>query len=51
MTSVSLTYILMAQEGFRLDRTVSYAVGAAAAAVLLVIYLAALTKRCRRPGR
>jgi carbon starvation protein CstA len=50
MTSVSLSYILMAQEGFRLDRTVSCAAGAAAAAVLLAIYLAALRRTCRKRG-
>ncbi len=51
MTSVSLTYILMANEGFRLDRSVSCIAGAAAAAVLLVIYLAALRKKCRSLGK
>ncbi|MBQ7646720.1 MAG: carbon starvation protein A [Clostridia bacterium] len=39
MTGVSVTYILISSEGFRLDQTVSYIAGAAAAAVLLVIYL------------
>ena len=45
MTGVSLTYILMAQEGFRLSRTLSYSAGAGAAAALLVIYLIALLRR------
>lgn len=39
MTAVSLTYILMADEGFRLDQTVSYIAGAAAAAGLFITYL------------
>ena len=39
MTAVSVTYILMAPEGFKLNQTVSYAAGAAAAAVLLAFYL------------
>ena len=39
MTAVSATYILMAPEGFKLNQTVSYAAGAAAAAVLLAFYL------------
>lgn len=39
MTAVSTTYILIAQEGFRLDQTVSYVVGIAAAMILLVFYL------------
>ncbi len=38
MTAVSITYILIAQEGFRLNRIVSYAAGAVAAAVLFCIY-------------
>ena len=39
MTAVSVTYILMAPEGFKLNQTVAYAAGAAAAAVLLAFYL------------
>ncbi len=38
MTAVSATYILMADEGLRLDRTVSYIIGAALAAVALSAY-------------
>ncbi len=45
MTAVSVTYILIADEGFRLNHTVAYSIGAAAAAVLLGIYLVALIKR------
>lgn len=45
MTSVSITYILMADEGFRLDRTVSYIAGAAAAAILLAVYVFALIRK------
>ena len=45
MTAVSVTYILMAGEGFRLDRGISYAAGAAAAAVLLTVYLIALLRK------
>ena len=44
MTAVSLTYILMASEGFQLDQTVSYIAGVSAAVVLLVIYLIALVR-------
>lgn len=39
MSAVSLTYILMAQEGFRLDKSIGYPVGFVFAAVLFVIYL------------
>ncbi|MBQ4297646.1 MAG: carbon starvation protein A [Clostridia bacterium] len=39
MTGVSVTYILMAEEGLRLDRTLSYGIGAAAAALSLCVYL------------
>ncbi len=45
MTAVSVTYILLSDEGFRLNRTVSYIIGAAAAAVLLCIYLVFLFRR------
>ena len=44
MTAVSVTYILISNEGFRLDQTVSYVSGAAAAAVLLVVYLVFLIR-------
>jgi carbon starvation protein CstA len=39
MTAVSMTYILMASEGFRLSAGVSYPIGAACAAVIFAIYL------------
>lgn len=39
MTAVSVTYILMADEGLRLNRTLSYAVGAASALILFAVYL------------
>ncbi|MDY6367111.1 MAG: carbon starvation protein A [Clostridia bacterium] len=42
MTAVSVTYILMADEGLRLNQTVSYIIGAVAAAVLLGVYLVCL---------
>jgi carbon starvation protein CstA len=52
MTAVSLTYILMAKEGLQLDQTVSYAVGAAAAAILFAVYAAILLRRKQRsPSR
>ncbi len=42
MTAVSVTYILMANEGFHLDKTISYAVGAACAAIIFIIYIVLL---------
>lgn len=46
MSAVSITYILMADEGFRLGKTVAYAAGIIFAAVCFVIYtLALITKR------
>lgn len=45
MTAVSFTYILMAQEGFRLNQTVSYIAGAVTAFVLFTIYLIALIRK------
>lgn len=47
MTAVSVSYILMAQEGLRLDRTLSCAVGGAAAALLSLVYAISLVKRLR----
>jgi len=48
MTGVSLTYILIAQEGFRLGQTISYTAGVAAAFIMLVIYLIILMKHIRK---
>lgn len=45
MTAVSATYILMAKEGFKLDQTVSYIIGAVAAAVLLIVYLIFMARK------
>ena len=45
MTAVSTTYILMAKEGFKLDQTVSYIIGAVAAASLLIVYLVFLIRK------
>lgn len=45
MTAVSTTYILMAKEGFKLDQTVSYIIGAVAAAVLLIVYLIFMARK------
>ncbi|MBQ1898699.1 MAG: carbon starvation protein A, partial [Ruminococcus sp.] len=45
MTAVSTTYILMAKEGFKLDQTVSYIIGAVAAASLLIVYLVFLERK------
>ena len=48
MTGVSLTYILIAQEGFRLGQTISYISGGVAAFIMLVIYLIILMKHIRK---
>ena len=45
MTAVSLTYILMAKEGLRLNQTISYLIGAVAALALFIVYLAALIRK------
>ena len=44
MSAVSLTYILLADEGFRLSKTIAYPCGAVFAAVLMGIYLYFLIK-------
>ncbi|MBQ9414991.1 MAG: carbon starvation protein A [Clostridia bacterium] len=51
MTAVSVTYLLIAKEGFQLDQTVSYIAGAAAAALLLIVYLVFLIKKLRSVKR
>ena len=48
MSAVSTTYILVAQEGFRLDQTVSYIIGAVTATVFFCLYLFFLAQRIRR---
>ncbi|MBQ6053447.1 MAG: carbon starvation protein A [Clostridia bacterium] len=48
MTAVSTTYILIANEGFRLDKTVSYISGAAAAAALSVVYTVFLIRTIKQ---
>ena len=45
MSAVSLTYILMAGEGFGLSATVAYPAGAAFAAALLITYAVLLRRR------
>ena len=52
MTAVSVTYILTADEGFRLGTSVSYIAGAASAAVLFAVYLVFLIRRLqhKRPS-
>ncbi len=47
MSAVSMTYILMAKEGFRLSERIAWPVGACFAAALFVLYLV-LTARHRR---
>ena len=45
MSAVSVTYILTAQEGFRLGTAIAYPAGAAVAAGLFVIYWVLLRRR------
>ncbi|MBO6054876.1 MAG: carbon starvation protein A [Oscillospiraceae bacterium] len=47
MSAVSMTYILMAKEGFRISAGIAFPVGAIFAAVLFVLYLV-LTVRSRK---
>ena len=44
MTAVSITYLLVAKEGFRLDQTISYIIGASVAVILFIVYLVALIR-------
>ena len=44
MTAVSITYILMAKEGLRLDQTLSYIIGAAMALAAICVYFICLLR-------
>ncbi len=44
MSAVSMTYILMAKEGFRISTTIAYPIGAAFAAALLGVYIYKMQK-------
>ena len=48
MTAVSITYILMAKEGLRLDKAFSYIAGAAVAALLFAVYLVFMFSKNKR---
>lgn len=48
MTAVSVTYILMSDEGFRLNQTISYTLGVLVSIVFLSSYLVALVHRVKR---
>ena len=53
MTAVSVTYILIAHEGFMLEQTISYIAGIAVSALMFATYLIALLQRAsasRRPA-
>ena len=45
MSAVSMTYILMAGEGFGLSSAIAYPAGAAFAAILFAVYIVAVTKK------
>ncbi|MBQ7727061.1 MAG: carbon starvation protein A [Clostridia bacterium] len=45
MTAVTTTYILMAQEGLRLNQTISYIIGAAVSVIAFAVYLVVLMKQ------
>ncbi len=49
MSAVTVTYILMAKEGFRLSAVIACPAGAALAAALLVVYAVRLIRNCTRP--
>ena len=44
MSAVSVTYILMAKEGFKLSSGISYPIGITVAAVLFLIYVIAAAR-------
>ena len=50
MSAVSLTYILMAKEGFGLYAGIAYPAGGCFAAVLFCVYMVLLLRRAKRPA-
>ena len=50
MSAVSLTYILMAKEGFGLSAGIAYPAGGCFAAVLFCVYMVLLLRRAKRPA-
>ncbi len=50
MSAVSLTYILMAKEGFGLSAGIAYPAGVCFAAVLFCVYMVLLLRRAKRPA-
>ncbi len=48
MTAVSVTYILIAKEGLRLDQTVSYIIGLVAATAAFIAYAICIFKKMKR---
>lgn len=51
MAAVSVTYILMADEGFRLSSVLAYPIGVICAAALLIVYTVFLSKRVKNKNR
>ena len=50
MSAVSLTYILMAKEGFGLYAGIAYPAGGCFAAILFCVYMVLLLRRAKRPA-
>lgn len=50
MTAVSITYILVAPEGFKLATSIAYPVGLAAAAAALILFFNAANKKAKGVG-
>ncbi len=51
MSAVSVTYILMAPEGFRLGAGIAYPVGGAVAAALLCVYFVLMSRFAKDGGK
>lgn len=49
MSAVSMTYILMSQEGFRISAAIAYPVGIGFAVILFAVYLLKLRSFARKP--
>ena len=49
MSAVTLTYVLMADEGFKLSSSISYPIGIGFAVILFIFYIVMLVKNINKP--
>ena len=47
MTAVSVTYLMISEEGFSINQTISYIIGISAAVALFIVYLVFLIRNSK----